>query len=212
MSAKSFQHKIVRFATGFSLIELLVTMACMALLLSASVPAFINSRRAAALTQAGNALADLTALARQTALSKNTITALIITPKATVSTKQALLVAEYDSAGEMWKPLSGWVRISDDATVVDMGTSVQAAGNAKARSLAPLNIKFNGSTLQSLNDTEYSVLIFYPDGRMENGAESTRQLSARFSTAGTTAASDSLSNYYDLVVNSNTSAFRIVRR
>lgn len=199
-------------AAGFSLIELLVTIGVIGLLMSASLPALLSGQRDAALKQAGNTLADMTTLARQAAMSRNTITALVVTAKDASVLKQALIVLEYDQISEKWKPLGNWTRLPEAATVVDLGTSVQAAGNTKAKNLAALDIGVDGRVLQSLPDSAYSAILFYPDGRMENDQQATRQLSARFATDSTLAASESLRNYYDVVINSNTSAFRIVRR
>jgi len=191
--------------SAFTLIEILVTVAIMTVLLSASVPALLSSQRAASLTQTGNTLADAITLARQTAMSKNTFTALLVISKAASGDqKQALIVLEFNSTDNMWKTAGGWVRIPEAATIVDLGSQTSI--------LAPLDLKLDGKNVQNLQDSEFSTLVFYPDGRMENNSEPVRRLSARYTTDNPQAASGDPANYYDLVVNSNTSAFRIVRR
>lgn len=194
-----------RSTSAFSLVELLVTIAVLAVLMSASLPALMGSRRSSELTQAGNLVADAVSLARQTALSKNTFITLVIT-KATPPARQAIGVLEYDAVNEQWRQLGGWIRLPVSASVVDMNA---AQGNAKARGIASLDhLRFEG---RDLPDTAYSTLVFYPDGRMENGNAQARQLSARYSTDNASSSSQSLQNYYDVVVNASTSAFRISR-
>lgn len=193
-----------RLSSAFSLVELLVTIAVLAVLMSASLPALMGSRRSSELTQAGNLVADAVSLARQTALSKNTFVTLVVT-KATPPARQAIGLLEYDVVNEQWKQLGGWIRLPVSASVIDMNA---AQGNAKARGIAGLDLRFEG---QVLADTAYSTLVFYPDGRMENGNAQARQLSARYSTDSASSSSQSLQNYYDVVVNASTSAFRISR-
>jgi len=198
-----------RLKRGFSLIELLLTVGLLIVLMSASLPALFGSRRASELISAGNLVADGVSMARQIALSKNTITGLIVTAKPSASARQGMLVMEYDATAEQWKPLGSWMRLPISASVVDMGGPERLAGNAKATAIASLDdLKLGGV---SLSDSDYSVLLFYPDGRMENGTSQTRQLSTRYVTDDVTVSSQSLPNFYDVVVNSSTSAFRIER-
>ena len=193
---------------AFSLVELMVTVCILMVLMSASVPALLSSRRASELNSAGNLVADGVTTARQIALSKNTITTLIITTKPTTSVRQGMLLMEYDATTEQWKPIGNWIRLPISASVVDMGGALRAAGNDKADKIATLSLKFDGRTLPS---SDYSALIFYPDGRMENGTSQTRQLSTRYVTDDATSSSRALPNFYDVVVNSSTSVFRIDR-
>jgi prepilin-type N-terminal cleavage/methylation domain-containing protein len=196
--------------SGFSLVELLVTVSVLLVLMSATMPAFLNSRKASELTQAGNQLADAANLARETALTRNTITALVVVARPTTSTaRQALLVVSYDAADEQWKPIGSWMRLPIAAYVADMGGTQAAQGTVKANTIAPLALKLDGRTL---SNTEYSAILFYPDGRMENGTDQTRLLSTRFATDSAGSPSEALQNYYDVVVNASTSTLRVVRR
>lgn len=191
--------------SAFSLVELLVTIGVLAVLMSASLPALLNNRRSSELTQAGNLVADAVSLARQTALSKNTFVTIVVT-KAAPPARQAVGLLEYDGTTEQWKQMGGWIRLPASASVTDMN---QALGNSKADGIARLDrLRLEGRTLAP---TDYSTLLFYPDGRMENGTAQTRQLSARYSTDSASASSGSLQNYYDVVVNASTSAFRVSR-
>jgi len=227
----SFPQPIRRLQTrAFSLVELLVVISVLAILMSASIPALLSSQRASALTQAGNAIVDLTNLARETAQSKNTITALILVTKTSVQIQQAVAVLEYDAMGENWKTATGWIRLPLNAAVVDFGGDAIPDANQKALALdAPAyilkSLKVDGKSVYDLlgqtprivaspdaSNNSASAIIFYPDGRMQNGTAAIRQLSTRFVTDKLDdKQSSTLPNYYDVVVNGNTSAVRVVR-
>ncbi len=183
-------------ARAFSLVELLVVISVLAILMTASVPALLSSQRSSALTHAGNTVADLANLARQTAQSKNTFSALVIGTKPSPTAKQALAVMEYDSNSESWKPTINWIRLSEAAQVDDT-TPV-------ASQFAPTNVAMGGANLAA---SDFTTLLFYPDGRMDNGGNAMRQIRAHLTSDKATNAN----NFYDVVVNGNTSAVRIVR-
>lgn len=185
---------------GFTLVELLTVTCILAILASLAVPALISSWRSSALTAAGNTLADVAALARQNALNRGTVVALVISDRITTSTSQGVTLLEFDPLTSRWKQSHQWIRLPDVIQVID-----QSPDKISASEISPVNLQFNGTTLQN-----YTALVFYPDGRMENSSI-TRTLSLRFINADSGSQSESLINYYDICFNSASSAFQIRR-
>ncbi len=178
--------------------ELLAVISIISVLTTMAVPALVSSQRASALTHAGNQLADLASLARQTAMSKNAITALIVStkPPGSQTVRQAALVMQYDGVANAWAPLGGWVRLSESVIAADNFTD-----NTAVTRLALPDLRVDGAPL---SPSGYTALVFYPDGHMVNGTSS-RELAVS-PIAGNTQA-----NYYKLVFNSDTSAYHITR-
>jgi len=178
---------------GFSIIELMTVIALLSVMLAMATPALLSSQKASVLTKAGNIAADLAMLCRQTALSKNVITALILVPKGDALTKQQATVLEYDLRNQAWKQNGGWVRFSESVVAQDNATD---DGHATLQAIAPVPANF----------TNYTAFIFYPDGRMAGDPATNRKITITSGDAGTPA-----KNYYALVFNADTSAFRILR-
>jgi prepilin-type N-terminal cleavage/methylation domain-containing protein len=198
-------HSLSQPRSAFTLIELLSVIAVSALLMTMSAPLLTSVLRSSTLTQAGNKLVDLTALARQTALNKNTITALIVVSKlADSSGKQAVALVEYDALQKQWTRLGAWERLPEAVEAVDSPTD-KAAATDLASAIAPLNLSLGGASLSSF---PYSSLVFYPDGRLATStaaATNVRKLKVRFTQGNQT------DNFYDLDFNTDTSAVRIVQ-
>jgi prepilin-type N-terminal cleavage/methylation domain-containing protein len=189
-------HMLCRKNRGFSLVELLAVVGIMSLLATLTMPALMSSRKASILTHAGNSMADMASMARQSSLSRNVITALVISSKATddPSTRQAARVLQYDGMANSWMPLGGWIRLPESVSVQD-----NAPDTSAMMRLAEPGLKVDGATL-----TDYTAFVFYPDSHMDSmGA--TRELLVTSSTEPTAR------NFYKLVFNSDTSAFLIVR-
>lgn len=107
-----------RRSRGFSLIELLTVIGVIVILMAFIVPAVSNFGRATGLTSAGNMVTHLTALARQTAISKSTLTALVMLgDQGTPADYRAFTVLEY-TAGQGWSQISKW-EILPEGIVVD---------------------------------------------------------------------------------------------
>lgn len=181
---------------AFSLIELLTVIGLVSLLTTLVTPALMSSHRASSLTNAGNRMADMASVARQTALSRNAIMALIISSKPATDSvaRQAAIIMQYDGVQNLWAPLGGWSRLPESISVQD-----NSPDKAAVTQLAALNLKVDGQTL-----SDYTALVFYPDGRLKSSAGA-RELNVQ-NTGETQAA-----NFYKLVFNTDTSAFRVVR-
>jgi prepilin-type N-terminal cleavage/methylation domain-containing protein len=93
---------------GFSLIELLAVIAIMTIVATFVVPAMGGFGRSAGLTVGGNQVVNLANYARQQAISKNTLTALVLLGNQGMEEDyRALTVLEYE-AGFGWQQIMEW--------------------------------------------------------------------------------------------------------
>ncbi len=187
---------------GFSLAELLVVVAIMGLLATISTPGLVRSYRASTLTASGNRAVDLAMQARQNALSRNAMTALVLAING-ASPNQAMTVIELQ-ADQTWKQISSWAFLSPNAKAYpNGGASTTLPGTAPT-------LVLNG---KSLGAGGYACYVFNPDGTTYNSAAVLPQLYVQY--ASDTAPSGGggntgLPNYYDLVF-SDAGGIHIVR-
>lgn len=187
---------------GFSLIELLTVVAILGLLTAISTPSLLSSRRDGRLTQSGNLLADHAALGRQTALSRNVITALLVAETSS-SESPMITVVELDRESNSWKPIVTWSKLSESVEIED------SSDDAALRQAAANFAGMTGVTYQGNAITLETSLIFYPDGHMESresGASSSQRRLTVLLKDG-----DPTTNYYGIEFNKDTSNSRVVR-
>lgn len=190
---------------GFSLVELLVVIAIVAVLATVTGPSLLTSQKASSLTTGGNRLADLLMLAKQSALSRNMITAVVLV----TSTKDKLLenrtLGMLEMGGDYeWRQVGGWTFLPEAVQVVDSGALPPAnALPVPADAPEPRFQKLRGDA-----NPKYTAFVFYPDGRMRAGLPSPRRASVRFQSDVNEA---SPHNFYDIVFNAETSGLRIER-
>lgn len=178
---------------AFSLVELLVVVAVLSLLMGLSAPSLLRST---GITNAGNQIADLSALARQMAMSKNVLTALVFT-RTPDDKGDAVGLLEYGPDRE-WKSVGGWTVLPESVSATN------SSGQSLPAVTGTPQIKFRGSAV-TLDNT----LVFYPDGRMRQSSGPT--VKVRVVAATDAGAADSASNYYDIVLNRDNSGCQIVR-
>lgn len=187
---------------GFSLVELLAVVAILGLVTAITTPSLLSSRRDGQLTQSGNLLADHASLGRQTALSRNVITALLVA-EAPSSDAPMITVVELDRESNAWKRVVSWSRLPESVKIED------SASNATLRQAAAGFASMTGITHAGQAINLETSLIFYPDGHMESqgagGSISQRRLTVFLK------GSDPDVNYYGIEFNKDTSNSRVVR-
>lgn len=189
-----FGYSSNRRRTGFSIVELLAVLTILALLAGLALPFTLSVSRSSQLRSAGNRLANLATLARQTASSRNTFTAVVIAHNPVDSRVQAMTVAELDRVSNQWRQLVEWMRLPPDLQVSDTLAEADPAG-----AIASIALTLDGQPV-----TAFSDIVFSPDGRITHGAEAPR-INVR-STRPV-----EVSNYYDLVFNKENAGFSILR-
>lgn len=196
-----FTPGIAAFLRGFTLIEFLSVIAVISVLTAVVTPSLLSSFRSSALTQAGNQIADLAILARQNALSRNAITAIVVVTSANDQALQDRSVAMLEmKADRVWRQVGAWIFLPEQTRVVMNNPSALPAGVS-----APVLNPLRGTTL---NASDYEAVIFYPDGRMESSATDTKRIRIAHPEDIN---KPSPSNYYDVLFNPENSSCRIIR-
>lgn len=190
---------------AFSLTELLVTIAIMALIGAIGFPA-LSSLRSAKLVNSGNQIADLANQARQTAISRNTSTALVMaisTGDAKIDYRLFCLV-EYKATTQTWSMVSPWTLLPAEV-IVDSTNSGVFVTDKPTLSPAIGDLKYAGKTISPGN---YTYQVFLADGTMESA-----QIKANTMPVLRLVQDHSSiqSNYYDIVLNVYTGIPKIER-
>lgn len=167
----------MKFPSGrqhaFTLIEILIVVAVMSLLLALTVPMTSSMLSASRLTNGGNMVTGLTASARQTAMSKNTMTALVLLAhQGTSEDGRAFTILEYT-------PENGWVQglpweVLPDGVVVDV--SDETACTFMTNSPVPFPFLPDGQSNPPLKHRDaqvqspegYAARLFLPGGGLAN--------------------------------------------
>lgn len=168
---------------GFSLLELLVVMSLLAVLAVIGLGTFSNPKKSMEWSRAGETLENLSVLARQHALSKNTRTALVFT-EVMDGNVQRVAVSIWDATTT--NQLEKWNLLPESVEVVD--ASVGAAPSLTG-------IRYRGQSV-----VNPATFLFYPDGRMSDNPADVPKLVAQ-------ARHGSSSNAYELIFNSATGTF-----
>ncbi len=183
---------------GFSLVEMLTTLAIISVMAVLSLPSIVSFSEANKLSAGGNELADLATLAHDYALSHNMVTALVgVTTSNAVPTAQyrAFVVMARDSSGN-WSPVSKWTWLPDAVTMDSSSANTFLTFSGSNQQNFSLNL--NGASVGS----GYAYQLFFPDGRMDTSASS---LLLRVVTTHNPA------NWYDLVFNPMTGTVKVNR-
>jgi len=174
-------------SVGFSLIELLVVMAVMAILVTVGVSALSSPKQGEDVTRAGGTLGDLAGLARQYSLSKNTRT--------------VLLVAQISDGGVTRSAASIW-----DASATNqlekwnlLPETVLATNSSDFAGTAFAGAKYRGQSLASPG-----TYWFYPDGRMGDDPSQIPKLKVLPQRGN-------LLDTYELIFNPTTGTFKASR-
>lgn len=165
---------------GFSLIEMLVVVMIIGILVGLVVPAVNGIGRSSALSTGGNTVVDLVNYAREEAMTKNTMTALVVLGdqgsqgvQVDNNDYRALSVLEYD-------PVAGWSQIREWETLptgivfdcndktncsflVNSPTHFLSAEGQNSQQPQNPPAKYRGNQVLG-----YAARIFMPNGALQN--------------------------------------------
>lgn len=159
---------------GFTLVEMLMVMAVMASILALGGLGVGRALRSMALTNAGNKVTRLMETARQQAITKNTLNAVVLMKSlGTEVDGRAFTVLEYTVAGG-WRQIREW-EVLPDGIVVDVGaTGTDATFFANGPQPFPFaDASTPGAPVaygsnSSLPAGTYAARIFLPGGGLLN--------------------------------------------
>lgn len=210
-------------AKGFTLVELLTVIVIIAALLAAFMPALSGFGRATRLTSAGDMVAALCNAARQTAVSKNTLAALVLLgAQGTPDDFRAFAILEY-RADEGWVQQGSWERLPDEV-IVDVSDPQNSSflnnspnpfpfADEPAAGTPPIfhqNRPVQGNAYAAriflphggLHDSETPALIRLVEGHLQGS-------SIHYSQS--TGAAGGPANYYDLAIIGATGQIKVTR-
>ena len=206
---------ISRANRAFSLVELLVVMAIMAVLGSIVMMSFSGLIGSNRLVAGGNDLINLANHARQEAISKNTMTALVLisSPGQPQWDRRVFRVMELIPADAIantaaaWAPASAWHSLPDGISP-DSQTDTLPTFSANLNLPASLPaLNFKGTTIST---SQLEEIVFLPDGRLLSSASTTGNsfvtppVLRLFNKAVASTAPTTLGNYYQITFNSLT--------
>ncbi|XHR29766.1 MAG: Tfp pilus assembly protein FimT/FimU [Chthoniobacteraceae bacterium] len=207
-------HSSSRFA--FTLLELLTVMGIAALLVTTVTPALTKMGKPAELNGSGNTVANLMNFARQNALSKNAMTALVLVTDASVTPQNRLLTVlelpvhsdnSTQASSSDWKQITKWETLDAGVVISDWTYPAQSVSPALPQLL------YGGKTLSS-----FKYLLFLPNGSIAGDSSPTVQLVEGYMPKGgstplyTGAVKNGTpANYYKLTVLNATGRVKIDR-
>ncbi len=209
---------------AFSLVELLVVVAIIVLVTVLVVPAVTGLGRSTALVSGGNTVTNLANLARQTAVTKNTLTALVLLGKQGTATDcRALIVLEYAAGAGGWLPATQWQTLPE-GIVVDIDDPANCTFYESSPPAFPFltgppaqknpPVTFGGT---QVSPSAYASRIYLPNGGLQNPekraqirviegfAQGGQIVRTRPGVAGQAA------NYYDIAIIGATGTTKISR-
>lgn len=161
---------------GFTLIEVIIVVALMAVIVSLSAPSLNSAMQAMHLTNAGNKVTQLIEAARQRAMSANVQTALILITgmtdaNASQTGGRAFTIVERGSGGS-WEKIREW-EVLPDGIVVDLDA---AAGEASFMRQSPQGLPGAAPAPEHLGNSSYTyaLRVFLPSGGLLNPDEPAR--------------------------------------
>jgi prepilin-type N-terminal cleavage/methylation domain-containing protein len=174
VEAQPPRHRATRFfrhpaRAGFSLVELLIVVAVMAILSTLTVTSVRSVLASRAFTVALDTISNSVALARQTAMSRGLPVALVLSQPENANDTAALMVLQSSwvagagtggTSGLKYSPATPWRPLAPSSDVdIDM-QDFKASNSAITNAIQ--QTKFNGNPIN-----EYRYILFQPDGSVE---------------------------------------------
>lgn len=208
---------------AFSLVELLAVIALIGIVMGLAVPVLSGIGRGTALATAGNMVNNMVGVARQHAMSRNTLTALVLLANhGTDSDYRAFAVVEY-------KPGTGWSQIGK-WEMLPIGICVDAGDTQECSFLlrSPNPFPFLTDTKQDnppvlflgmpvRNPEGYAARIFTSGGGLQNAGAPAQIRLVEGDTAGGVMhyshrnSAGKPANYFDIAIVGATGATKISR-
>ena len=212
-----------RYARAFTLVEMLAVMFIASILLALVVPALNSFSRTNSLVSGGDMVTNMIALARQTATSKNTMTALVLLGNqgSAGADYRAFTVLQYNVDQQTWVQNTPWASLPT-GIIVDCSDATDCTFLQNSPVVFP-DLASGQPTppvyYQQKNVTSFAARIFLPNGGLLNAQEPAQirlvegSLLQSSQIAYTHPAPNSHvpSNYYDIAVLGVTGQTKVAR-
>ena len=153
-------------SAAFSLLELFVVMAVIALIIGIGMPAVVSLSKSRNLTSGGNRVMGLAQQARQNSVAKNSLTALVLASQVEDARFNLRLfcLMELAPGAIQWTALSPW-EILPDGVAADSGSGSATFFQSPKVTPAIQNLRFQGKAVLGV-----VYQIFNPDGSLYVGS------------------------------------------
>jgi prepilin-type N-terminal cleavage/methylation domain-containing protein len=213
-----------RARRAFSLLELMVVVMIIGILTGLVVPAVDGIGKSSALTTGGALVAHLVDYARQEAMTKNTLTALVVLGnQGTDADFRALAVLEYDPVTG-WSQTGNWEMLPTGITV-DCTDTINCSFLLNSPQPFPFLTRFAGQMnppvrfrgVQVADHAGYAARIFLPNGALQNPEQPAQlRLVEGYVQGGQTtytnrSGGQAPDNYYDVAILGMTGTTKIDR-
>lgn len=208
-----------------TLVELLVVVAILMLMMAAVVPAVTTISRGRSLVIGGNQIANLANLARENALSNNSMTALIVPTDINMEKRNRmaglfqLLPSDNGTvpSSANWTQISSWETLPQ-GVVIDPGTFTFNDSSDPASTPGVPMPPFPPIRYGAGNCASYRYVVFLPGGGLLSGSSTLLRMVEGFLPAGSSKVSYTHpangglpANYYDITLIAATGRLKIDR-
>lgn len=188
--------------SAFSLIELLVTVAILGVLLSLGVTSFQGYQGSRKVAASGSRLMSLFEAARENAIIRRQPTAIVLLMK-DENARRVFSALEYDPAGT-WKQISRWETFPEGVTV-DSAQGRSELPVAFSSSASPtVSPQLPAVTYRGVSyspKTDYTYIIFMPDGSLYQSANCSVTLIEGDAPGGDVRKKGDGANFFEILIN-----------
>lgn len=197
---------------AFSLVELLTVVAIIAVLMTVTAPGIGSIMKARNLNRGGNLVVDLTQQARQNAMTKNAMTALVLVNGSGNEkwNNRAFILMELLPGGTAWTAASRWYDLPE-GVILDASESARFLQSPLLA--VPIGSLSRAGT--AISGSQYVYQVFLPEGQLSQSGVTNSQPPSLHLIEGVMSGASlvrmSQGNYYEVIINQFTGLTSVVR-
>ena len=212
--------------SGFTLVEILAVMAILIMFMALVVPAVSGIFSGRSLDDAGNRLADIANLARESSLARNALTALIVVTDPAIENRYRAVTLMQISptddgsapSSSNWTQISNWETLRPGVAIDPNALSCNDSSDPPSSPGTPTP-PFPALTYAGTRLGAYKYIVFLPGGGLLSGSSARLRVtegifpakSASFLYTHPARNGTGAANYYDIILLAATGKSRIDR-